>query len=433
MFGVIFVNEYLRRVKNRTFLLVTFLVPAGVVAVISVIVGLVVHSVESESQRLRERGIAVLDESGGMLPALREAVADADDGYRFVAVPGPLEAAKRAIASGDQYALLVLPKELAEAEAQAPMVLYVKERQSVTAEGDLRYFVLRAVRERRLDRYDLPAEARAVLAERLRFRVIGITDEGEEQSGSAEESGVIAVAIAMFVMVVSATYGGTVMQTVMEEKSSRMAEIVVSSASSFELLLGKILAVSAMAATQLGLWLAILACCGVVAAGWLGTDPGVLGDGPADELAPWLPSAWTARWDVILVALLMLPLGYFINASVFAALGALHENPWEAQVSVTLAMLPMLLGVIIAQTIMFAPNGPLVVIGSFFPFTAPAILPARMLLVDLPVWQTVLAIVTCAAAAIGMVWLCGRVFRGSLLIYGKKLTWRDLRRVIGAD
>ena len=129
----------------------------------------------------------------------------------------------------------------------------------------------------------------------------------------------------------------------------------------------------------------------------------------------------------------MLPLGYLINASLFAAVGAMHENPWEAQMSVSLAMLPMILAVLVAQTMMLAPNGPMVVFGSFFPFTAPAILPARMVLVAMPWWQVAASVLLCAATAVGMVWLCGRIFRGSLLLYGKSPTWRDLRHLVAAD
>lgn len=438
MLGIVFVNEYLRRVRTKAFLLTTLLVPAGAVAVVAVVGGLVAHSVQSESERARQQGIAVYDESGRVFPMLlRNAMQEEDSAYVLTKVAGPLAAAKNRFRAGGYHGLLYLPQGLA-AQAPPPIEFFVKEKQSILAEDAVRDFVLRAVRELRLERHGLSPEAYATVREHLTFNVVGLAEDGDEKSGSVGASGVAATFVAMAVFMVGVIYGGTVMQAVMEEKSSRMAEVVISSAAPFELLLGKILAVSAMAATQIGLWLLLLL------AGALGVGL-MVGDfsTPEGGGVPFLDDEFTqdafpdglpqVPWDVVAVVLLMLPLGYLINASVFAALGAMHENPWEAQMSVTLAMLPMMITLIVAQTIVFAPNSPLVLVCAFVPFTAPAILPARMLLVDMPLWQVALSVGLCVAATLGMVWLCGRIFRGSLLVYGKKIGWRDLRQVILAD
>ena len=446
MLRIVFANEYLRRVRTKAFLLTTLLVPAGVVAVAAVVGGLVAHSVQSESERARQQGIAVYDEDGRVLPMLRRNAIQQqqqeepgeDSAYLLVELHGPLAAAKARFRAGGFHGLLHLPEGLA-GDDPPPIRFFVREKQSVLAEDAVRDFVLRAVRELRLARHGLSPEAYATMRERLTFNVVGIAEDGDEKSASVGASGVAATVVAMVILMVGAIYGGTVMQAIMEEKSSRMAEVVVSSAAPFELLLGKILAVSAMAATQMGVWLLLLLAAGAVglglAFGDVPTQEGggvpLLDDDLAREVFPdGLPQV---RWDVVAVVLLMLPLGYLINASVFAALGAMHENPWEAQMSVTLAMLPMMITLIVAQTIVFAPNSPLVLVCAYLPFTSPAILPARMLLVDMALWQVALSIVLCAVATVGMIWLCGRIFRGSLLIYGKKLGWRDLRQVIVAD
>ena len=436
MLAVIFVNEYLRRVRTRAFLLTTLLVPAVAIVAIGVVALLISQSVRSESERARALGIAVHDASGRVFPRLVAAAADEEGGYRVTAATGTLAAAKAAVRAGRHHALLVVPAGVAEDPRPRAIELFVKAKQSIIAEKDVRGFVLPVVRELRLARHDVSPDAYAALREPLAFIVRGLAEEGEVDAGAATRSSAsAATAIAMIIFMVATIYGGAVMQAVMEEKSSRMAEIVVSSATPFALLLGKILAVSAMAATQLGIWL-LLVLIGVavaLAAGdWGASAAGasLLDQDVREALPAGLPSM---RWDVAAVALVMLPLGYLINASIFAALGAMHENPWEAQMSVTIAMLPMLLAVVVAQTIVFAPDGPLVVICAFFPLTAPAILPARMLLVDMPAWQVVLGVGLCVACTAGLIWLCGRIFRGSLLIYGKKLTWRDLRHVIVAD
>ena len=437
MLAVIFVNEYLRRVRTRAFLLTTLLVPAVAIIAIGVVALLISQSVRSESERARALGIAVHDASGRVFPRLVAAAADEEEGYRVTAATGTLAAAKAAVRAGRHHALLVVPAGVAEDPRPRAIELFVKAKQSIIAENDVRGFVLPVVRELRLARLDVSPEAYAALREPLAFIVRGLAEEGEVDAGAATRSSAsAATAIAMIIFMVATIYGGAVMQAVMEEKSNRMAEIVVSSATPFALLLGKILAVSAMAATQLGIWL-LLVLIGVavaLAAGDWGASAAAGAPLLDQEVRESLPGRLPAmRWDVAAVALVMLPLGYLINASIFAALGAMHENPWEAQMSVTIAMLPMLLAVVVAQTIVFAPDGPLVVICAFLPLTAPAILPARMLLVDMPAWQVVLGVGLCVACTAGLIWLCGRIFRGSLLIYGKKLTWRDLRHVIIAD
>ena len=441
MLAVVFSAEYRRRVRTKVFLATTLLVPAAALLVLAG-VGFVTQSVQRDSAAAREQGVAVLDETGTVLAALQAVVAKDEEGYRLFPVTEPLAAARAGIGAGRYPALLVLPRGLVTADPAPSIALYVPKDHSTLAERALRRFVVGAVRQLRLARHELPPAALAAVRERLDFTVVAIAAGGREESSSKEAAQAVATGMAMVIFMVATLYGGSVMQAVMEEKSSRMAEIIVASAGAFDLLLGKILAVSAMAATQLGVWLALLAVGG--AAVMLAVDFGAVAElaamnaatpdeGPQDVAARLAAALPAVRWDVVAVAALMLPLGYLINASLFAALGAMHENPWEAQMSVTLAMLPMMLAIVVAQTMLFMPNSALVVFGAFFPFTAPAILPGRMLLADMPPWQVLASTALCVAATAGMVWLCGRVFRGALLVYGKKLTWRDLRQILQAD
>ena len=189
-----------------------------------------------------------------------------------------------------------------------------------------------------------------------------------------------------------------------------------------------------MAATQLAAWMLMFGLVGSVAALVAATPQFAdLGIDPAAREAVGLESLPSIRFDVALTVLLMVPIGYLLNASVFGAVGALYETPQEAQVAVTIVMLPMLLTIIMEQTVGMAPNSPFVVFGSFFPFTAPAILPTRMLITDVPLWQVLASFAICIASALGLVWLAGRVFRGALLTYGKKPSLKDLRNVLLAD
>lgn len=441
MFGVVFASEYLRRVTSKAFLLVTFLTPVILVGSIGIVVFFVMDS-EPDAAPPQQRSIAVLDAGGEVLPALREAEQGAG---RFVAAEEALADAKQAVAEGRYRALLVVPARIADGEADEALQVYVREDQPLKNWPGLRRQVRDAVRSVRLERYELPAEVYAIVDERVDVDVVELpgTEAPKPRSNFA------AIGTAMFMafgfLFLAGVYGGTVMQAVMEEKSSRMAEIVLSSVAPFQLLAGKVLGVAAVAATQLAIWLALASLAGIVgmAAGLF--DPllsaasasdASLGNEAAGNLAGGLGAVngtaglGAIRYDVVLTAICLFPLGYLINAAMFAAVGALYESPLEAQMSTTLAMLPSLLAVFVAQTTAAAPDSPLVVFAAFFPFTAPAIMPAWMLLADVALWQTLLSISLCLTTTIAMFWVCGRIFRGSLLNYGQKPTLRGLRRLI---
>ena len=419
--------EYLRRVTTKAFVLTTVLAPLAIVGLVGGAVLAVSSSVEAESKR--ERRIAVLDEGGRLLPKLLERESDV---YRMFAAPPSLDAAKEAVIAGDAEILLVLPRELAEAGGSSEATAYVDRQQGIEATAALRRFILDVVRDVQLSAYALPPEAIETLGRGLSLNTIALDEDGDQRSTTAAM--VVGFAIALVMLMAMAMYGGLVMQAVIEEKTSRMAEILVSSVRPFELLMGKILAVAGVGATQLVVWLAMLAIAAAFAVEFVPTDGlAELGmAGPAGEAAVG-DAIRGLRVDVLFVVLLMLPLGYLIYASVFGALAALYETSQEAQVAVTVAMAPLIAVVMLVQVAGFAPNSALVTFGALFPFTAPAMLPAGMLVADLPSWQVALSVAMCALSALAVVWIAGRVFRGSILSYGKKIGLRDVWLILTRD
>lgn len=429
MLLTVFMSEYLRRVRTKAFVLTTLLAPIALAGVMGAAIAAIYFSVESESAR--ERRVAVLDESGKILPALE---ARGNETYRLRSAPSSIEVAKQAVVDGEVDVLLVLPRELAEPGGPADVSAYVKDKQSITAEQALRAFLLGVVRDVRLAQYELPDEVMDTVNARLRLTTVAVTESGAEEEGSAAGSVAVGLGVGIVILMVMWIYGALVMQTTMEEKTSRMAEILVSSVRPFELLLGKIVAVGGMAATQLAVWLAMLLAFGVLAAGVLPAEDLVeIGFAAPAEQAGGPVALPAIRFDVVVVVLVMLPLGYLINASLFGAVGAMYESPQEAQVAVTIAMTPMIAAILMVQTVGLAPNSALVAFGSYFPFTAPIMLPTRMLVADMAVWQVLASLVLCASSALAIVWLAGRVFRGSLLIYGKKLAPREIWTILTAD
>ena len=428
MLAIVFASEYQRRIKTRTFVLVTLLVPFAVFG-IGIAVAL---AGSSEGDEEPQREIVVFDPGGAVLAALQQADAGA---YRFSQEATSAEQAKQAVLDDRYDGLLSVPADL-----DAGFYFYVRQHGSISERNALRNFVLGIVRDVRLNQHQLSPELRTVLASRPSFDVVRLTDDGEDRSGAGAAlaiGSITAMVLTGFVII----YGGNVMQAVMEEKASRMAEMVVSAVRPFDLLMGKILAGAAIGVTQVAAWAVLSALLLAAASTFLlfgtGSAEAVSGQSAGaalqDVKAAWTQiagSGFVVSPAAVIVALLLLPFGFLIHASVFASLGALYENAADAQNAAFVAMLPVMVSAVIVPTVGPYPDGSMVAFGSFFPFSAPAILPARMLVTDVPVWQIGVSIAVCIAGSLAMVWLAGRILRGSLLMYGKTPTLRDFRRIL---
>ena len=451
MLGIVFASEYLRKVKTRTFVVVTVLVPLVIFGIFGISATLTMSSFDSgdsggDETRQRALDIAVLDPTGTILAALQQANRGA---YQFTAATANEEVAKQTVLNGGHDGLLTIPTDLDDG-----FDFYVRQRGSKVEQWwTLHNFVLGIVRETRLSQYELSPQLRAVLASKPPFDIVRLTDEGEGRSAADMVMGQVLSAIAAllltcFVML----YGGNVMQAVMEEKASRMAEIVISAVRPFDMLLGKILAAAAVGVTQVAAWIALFALLFLVLVpvlapaftfASLGEPPeGVVSAQLADaglhsvtDALAYLPDLGFAISPApIIVALLLLPFGFLIYASVFASLGALYENVADAQNTTFMAaMLPMIVSLFTVMEITTSPDSALVVFGTFFPFSAHAVLPARMLIADVPGWHVAVGIAMSVAGSLAMVWLSGRILRGSLLSYGKTPQLRDLRRILFGD
>jgi ABC-2 type transport system permease protein len=214
------------------------------------------------------------------------------------------------------------------------------------------------------------------------------------------------VATLVMVMVMYMTvllYGINVMRSILEEKTSRIMEVMLSTATSKEMMAGKILGVGAVGLTQVGIWaLTAIAVGAYAAVGAMGAIKGVLN--------PML----LAYFAVFFL------LGYVLYSTLCAAVGSMVNSEQEAQQMQFLVMMPMILAVIFIVNIFQNPNSNIAIFGSLFPFTAPLVMFARIANQTPPWWQIALSIGLMLATIYVMVWLCGRIYRVGILMYGKK-------------
>jgi ABC-2 type transport system permease protein len=198
-------------------------------------------------------------------------------------------------------------------------------------------------------------------------------------------------------------YGINVMRSILEEKTSRIMEVMLSTASAKEMMAGKILGVGAIGLTQVAIWAGTSL---IFAAGPLAASSEILKGVLSIKLLVFFP--------------LYFLLGYVLYSTLCAAVGSMVNSEQEAQQLQFLVMMPMILSIVVIMQIFQHPNSPLAFWGSMFPFTAPLVMFTRIAMQTPPPWQIALSIALMLATIYGMVWLCGRIYRVGILMYGKK-------------
>lgn len=281
--------------------------------------------------------------------------------------------------------------------------------------------VRREVLAQRLEQAGLPPEqADALKSIRLELEEEQLTGRGG--GGSGRVSILFAISIAMLLYVTIFLYGQTVLRGVMEEKQTRVAEIVVSSVSSTTLLAGKVLGVGAVGLTQLAIWL-------VAGFGMMRVRTTVLGLLGIEGTPLILPGITPG---MILTLTLFFVLGYLFYAALFAAIGAIVSSEQEAQQAQIPVVMFLVLSVAFIQPVLNRPDSSLAQTLSIIPFSAPILMPLRMSVVQVSAWQLTLSIVELLLGCIVVVWLAARIYRTGILMYGKRPTVREIARWVRA-
>jgi ABC-2 type transport system permease protein len=199
-------------------------------------------------------------------------------------------------------------------------------------------------------------------------------------------------------------YGINVMRSILEEKTSRIMEVMLATASAKEMMAGKIMGVGAVGLTQVGIW---------------GVAASIYGAGPL--LAARAAIKGVISPSLLIYFVVFFLLGYALYSTLCAAVGSMVNSEQEAQQMQFLVMMPMILSIIFIVNIFQHPSSPIALFGSLFPFTAPLVMFSRIAMQpSTPFWQIGLSIALMVGTIYAMVWLCGRIYRVGILMYGKK-------------
>jgi ABC-2 type transport system permease protein len=426
-------REYLVRVRNKTFLLSTFLLPLVIVLFIA---GSVFLSVQTRTHHR----IAVVDANGYFKDYLK-----GDSTISFDFSPG-LDTAN--YSQKGCTAILIIPL-LPEGQKTECRLKY-KKQLGLAGMGELEQHIHDAITDHLI--FEKTSVSRVKLDSVRRESDIAdlqsYEDSGPRAKASSQTFSYVAGYVSgILIYLLTFIYGAAVMRGVMEEKTNRIAEVVVSSVRPFELMMGKIVGIGAVGLTQFLLWVVLLGGLVFIAQGLIPQDTwkdvqqiqqaNAMGNGASaakvGDMAWGVYKAQTAfnniNWALIIFCFLFYFLGgYLFYSALFAAVGsAVNEDPQEAQSLMLPITLPVVFSFFIMSIAVQDPGGPLAVWASIIPLSSPIVMMARIpfgVPGTVPWWQLGLSMFFLILGFLGTTWLAGRIYRTGILMYGKKPSWK---------
>ncbi|CAI8151357.1 MAG: Uncharacterised protein [Formosa sp. Hel3_A1_48] len=419
-------REYLAKVKNKSFILMTFLSPLFIVALLSLIAYLT--SVNNE----KVRTISVLDESGIMSEALISS-----DQILYESLNGmDLEDAKTTSNSNKAYGLLHVP-DLALEDVSEKIKFYSKESPSLSLISSLESKIEKRIGELKLKK--MGVDLSKISASKTYVNINQEDFEGVKTSKAGSFLKLIFGAAAgyllfMFIII----YGNLIMRSVIEEKTSRIIEVIISSVKPIQLMLGKIFGTSLAGITQFAIWVILIAILSFAASNFFGID---LSANPQQEMITAAVSDVNANSELqaLIAELHSLPLinlivafvlffvgGYLLYSSLYAAIGAAVDNETDTQQFLIPVVILLVVGFYVGFfTALEDPHGTISVVFSYIPFTSPIVMLIRIPF-GVPIWEQILSLSVLIFSFLVTVWIAAKIYRVGILMHGKKPSYKDL-------
>lgn len=435
-------REYMTRVRKKSFLLTTFLVPVLFAAMC------ILPSVIMLMAKDSDKKVAVVDQSGIVMPYLADTESVDYTDYSTV----PVDSMKASFESLGLDVLVVI-SPIDSVAKTVSVSSYSAKPLTIELEEGVCSKVNDAVEDYRLAQYDI-SDLRQIMdsiKSDVSMSTYILGESGEEKITSSEVYMMISMVLSIIIYMFIAMFSGMVMQSVIEEKASRVVEVLVSSVKATELMFGKIIGVACVALTQFFLWIVLtLVLVGGFSA-FVGFDS-LMGDPAQTEqmmemttqmggvdmaemtasmqeqegMGAVLNTLRDINWAQMIIAFVVyFALGYLLYASFFAAIGSAVENEADTNQLQMPVTVPLLLAFLIAIYAFNAPDSSVVWWGSMIPFTSPIVMLARIPF-GVPMWELVLSIVLLVLTFIGCGWASAKIYKIGILMFGKKTTFKDL-------
>ena len=435
--SLIIKREYLAKVRNKSFVVMTFLSPILMVGMVV----LIVYLTKINDNEIKTIGI--LNESNYFSTDFQGTESTSFVKFKDI----DLQAAMDSIQKMGFYGLLYIPNEQDLEQVASRSFFYSKDAPGSSILDNLENVFEDRLRMQRLQELGVSVSDFESVGSNFEMKTATFTGE-QNLKGITEIKAFIGGAFGYLIMMFIIIYGGFVMRSVIEEKTTRIIEVIISSVKPFQLMLGKIIGTSLAGVTQFAIWIISAFVMFGVLILVFDIDPSALNSGANN--APGLigGAAYVAASDsamqlyanelfripwIMLICFFVIyfVLGYLIYSSIYAAIGAAVDNETDTQQFIFPIILPLMLAIYVGFFSVFNnPHGPIAVGFSLFPLTSPIVmlmrLPGGIGEGGVPIWEVVVSILLLIITFIGIVWLAAKIYRVGILMYGKKPSYRDL-------
>ena len=428
-------REFLTRVQKKSFLIATILVPL----IFPAIIGGLIYLMKKEAESAKADIVQVVDESGKF-------TLENNKRFTFVHLHMPLDQAKKVYNETKDFALLYIPPfEISKPEG---LMIYIQENPSIEKVGDLESILEERVRDLKLEEYKIDKETLKSLKTNISLKQINLSDTGEEKSSN---SGLLyglgfglGILIYMFVLI----YGIQIMQGVIDEKTSKIVEVIVSSVKPFQLMLGKIIGIASVGIVQFLIWMILISVLSTGVLGYFGLkmpqkqameevtkkfennaevkDAMEQQNSKVTDLLGNLSEIPFGKIAIIFVFYFLG--GYLLYGALFAAVGSAVDSIQESQQFQFPITLPLLIGYMgLFMFILRDPHGSISFWLSVIPFTSPVAMVGRIAF-GVPAWELALSMVLLIGGFILTTWIAGRIYRVGILMTGTKVSYKVLAK-----
>jgi len=438
-------REYLTRVKKRSFLVMTILGPLLMAATIVVPIYLATRTDET-------RKVAVLDESGIFYEKFKDS-----DNITFHYLTSDLATAKKNFPKTDDHALLYIPKTDVTLPTNA--ILYSEKSVSINVTSYIKNVMVRQVEELKLQAHlrELQSDSREPVSveDILRsirtsvdINTIKLGEGGEESKSYTELNMVLGMFAGILIYFFIFMFGAQVMRGVIEEKSSRIVEVIISSVKPFQLMMGKIIGIALVGLTQFLLW--VVLTFGIVAAFTSFINPGEIRKSATEQVLSQNQALGQAAQPVISqhsdtegfdsmmeainsvnfpamigAFIFFFLVGFLLYGALFAAIGGAVDSESDTQQFMLPITVPLILSIVMAQFIIQNPDGPVSFWFSIIPLTSPVVMMIRIPF-GVPWPEVALSMFLLLLGFVSATWLAGKIYRTGILMYGKKVNYLEL-------
>ena len=425
-------REYLNKVRNKSFIIMTFVSPLIFVAIFALVGYL--KNVNNDDVR----NISIFDESGMFQNSFENT-----ETIKYTILSSVSLTEARALTESDKsYGLLHIPKTNGLVDLANATTFYSEDTPARGLMNTMEDIIEAQVNNDILKEANIDAEKIKELRVRLDIKQESFAGERTSEVGSIAKlifGGAAGYLLFMFIII----YGNMIMRSVIEEKTSRIIEVIISSVKPIKLLLGKIIGTSLAGVTQFVAWVVLIGILSTVAAIVFGIDPTAMQQEQQEILLQtqgvqtgspdFMMQAMDAYnslplFNLIIMFLLFFIGGYLLYASLYAAIGAAVDNETDTQQFMMPILMPLILGIYVGFfTVIDNPHGTVSQIFSYIPFTSPVVMLMRIPF-GVPIWQQVLSIVILFVTFIGIVWFAAKIYRVGILMYGKKASYKEIAK-----